>query len=386
MNPYLEQIKRLSWFLLFSLTLNALFLAGILYTFLQEAPPSRFGESYALHSESKAVIAEGELSQTIQDLKKLPLDELWIKLSDKRLVEHGFTVGDLTASALSGFYCFDLERALGRELEKKAVVYGSHGETLPLFTNLTEQDYNTLEAFIKRERWPFSAQGLFRILKNPKFREEKSLQETFFLTPEFITVERLVSTPSHKVEKETLLSLLLSGDWGKLAAFYEIQKQSSDWSEVPRRLFLLDWIHAGSKEAAELLYKSEGDFVVKKLDDKTTLALLRLLNEEDKKSFSQKLLLQPRSEEVRKMALAFAGETKDLKAAPIFRPPSEGIYIVEPNDSLWKIAKKLNISMDLIRQMNGLTNDQLKPGRPLRIPGNRSLPDAKGRTSAAVSR
>jgi hypothetical protein len=368
------------------MALNALFLCGLLYTFLKEAPPSRFGESYALHSESKAVIADGELAQTIEDLKRLPLDELWVKLSDKRLVEHGFTVGDLTASALSGFYCFDLERALGRPLEKKAVVYGTQGETLPLFTNLTEQDYNTLEAFIKRERWPFSAQGLFRILKNPKFRDDKSLQETFFLTPEFITVERLVSTPVHKVDKEELLKLLLSADWGKLAAFYEIQKQSSDWSEVPRRLFLLDWVHAGSVEAAALLYHSEADFVAKKLDDKTTLALLRLLNEEDKKHLSQKLLLQPRSEEVRKMALAFAGEPKDLKSPPIFRPPTEGIYIVEPNDSLWKIARKLNISMELIRQMNGLTSDQLKPGRPLRIPGNRSLPDAKGHTSKAVSR
>ena len=40
-------------------------------------------------------------------------------------------------------------------------------------------------------------------------------------------------------------------------------------------------------------------------------------------------------------------------------------YIVQPGDSLWKIAKKFHTTVDNIMETNGLTTDQLQPGEKL---------------------
>ena len=385
MEPYLHQIKRLSWFLLISISFNAFFIAILMFLFFQEKPEPFFTQSYALLSESQGVVADQELKQAIEELKGQTVDELLVKLSDKTLVEHGFTVGDISLGILSGFYQFDLERALSRPLKKKAVAYGTKGETVYLFTDLSEQDFLRLETFIRQEKWPFSSQGLFKLLKNPMFMNDSSLKETFYHTKEFIEVERLVSTRQKKFPKERILSLILSGERGKLAAFYEIKKSSFDISEKPRRLFLLDWVHQGASEAAQILYETDLEFSLKKLDDATTLKILKLLetNETALKDFSEKLLRLPRSEAVKRAAQAYLPKVDTLSGS-LSEPPKvlakptltqlpkqvypEGIYIVQPNDSLWKISKKLNVSIEILKAMNGLTSDQLKPGRPLRIP------------------
>ena len=40
-------------------------------------------------------------------------------------------------------------------------------------------------------------------------------------------------------------------------------------------------------------------------------------------------------------------------------------YIVQPGDSLWKIAKKFHTTVDNIMDTNGLTSDLLQPGEKL---------------------
>ena len=39
-------------------------------------------------------------------------------------------------------------------------------------------------------------------------------------------------------------------------------------------------------------------------------------------------------------------------------------YIVQPGDSLWKIAKKFHTTVETIMTTNGLTDSLIKPGRP----------------------
>lgn len=46
----------------------------------------------------------------------------------------------------------------------------------------------------------------------------------------------------------------------------------------------------------------------------------------------------------------------------------ERLYVVQEGDSLWKIARKFNVDVDLIKSNNKLQSDFLKPGRPLIIP------------------
>ena len=37
-------------------------------------------------------------------------------------------------------------------------------------------------------------------------------------------------------------------------------------------------------------------------------------------------------------------------------------YIIQPDDSLWKIAKKFHTTIDTIMETNGLTDKNVKPG------------------------
>ena len=43
------------------------------------------------------------------------------------------------------------------------------------------------------------------------------------------------------------------------------------------------------------------------------------------------------------------------------------VYIVRPEDSLWKIAKKFKTTIPVIRQVNQLEEDSLREGQKLLI-------------------
>ena len=42
-------------------------------------------------------------------------------------------------------------------------------------------------------------------------------------------------------------------------------------------------------------------------------------------------------------------------------------YVVQPGDSLWKIAKKFHASVDSLRKLNELSEDTLSPGKRLLV-------------------
>ena len=45
--------------------------------------------------------------------------------------------------------------------------------------------------------------------------------------------------------------------------------------------------------------------------------------------------------------------------------PGITVYIMKPGDTLWNIAKKFYTTVDEIRQMNGLEEEELAVGTPL---------------------
>ena len=50
--------------------------------------------------------------------------------------------------------------------------------------------------------------------------------------------------------------------------------------------------------------------------------------------------------------------------------PAILLYVVQPGDSLWKIAKKYNAPLELLKEINQLKNpDLIYPGQKLLIPG-----------------
>lgn len=85
--------------------------------------------------------------------------------------------------------------------------------------------------------------------------------------------------------------------------------------------------------------------------------------------------------------------TKPPNPAPAvtpFRTPTPGadgniIYVVQPNDTLWRIAAITGVSLDQIRSLNGLTSDILSVGQRLIIVQGASKPAATAAATAAVS-
>lgn len=56
---------------------------------------------------------------------------------------------------------------------------------------------------------------------------------------------------------------------------------------------------------------------------------------------------------------------------------SSNTYIVKPGDTLWGISKKYNVSIELLKKTNNLTNNVLSVGQPLTIPTDNNLSENK---------
>lgn len=426
----LSQIRRLSGLLCVSLCLNAILGVALGYYFWVDRPPTPVCEhqpslSHKTHPPETLPL---EANVTLQALKKLSTNDLKAKLNDTRVVEMGYTVRDLSAAALADFYLLDIEKAVKRPLEEKWLTYGAKGETIVVYPGLTDDDYKAIIAYIEQEKWPFKPQGLFKLLKSEKWRDDVSLQNAFFLTPEFLTIEALFNRALNS--RADLLDLILSGDYGKLKAYHERHKSLHDLSDSERRLFLIDYLSSGSLVAATLLLKNDFEFTLKKLDDNQAITLLTLLKDKTApaEKYAKEIVLSPRSDRVRRVAVErlyeYAGKplpekfdlaealktylptpvkqnltpVKPLKIAeakpkaPVPKAPvktplkKEKIYIVQGSDTLSKVAKQFKVDAQVIKKMNGLENDVIKPGMALRIPlpaqaPDRSLPSTKERSA-----
>ncbi len=74
-----------------------------------------------------------------------------------------------------------------------------------------------------------------------------------------------------------------------------------------------------------------------------------------------------KSEPVRETVLASVSAKPSSADIPM--EDSEGIYEVQPGDSLYLIAMHNNTSVEKIRELNGMEKNLIKPGQKLRIPG-----------------
>ena len=208
----------------------------------------------------------------------------------------------------------------------------------------------------------------------------ESLEEAFFLTPHFLAAERLLKSSKEPIENQEIVDLLTSGEWKTLFELARSQNAALDLSDAKRQRFLVDYLEMSSKYAAKLLLKTDREFALKKLDDRTVMLLLALLegNEVEIEGFALELLASPRCDLVLKSAKSFLvamkGEEYFLKELnPYSEEPSplvsnEKHYVVQEGDSLWKISRRFKVDIDHLRRVNHLHSDLLRPGASLRIP------------------
>ncbi len=342
-NHYLHRIQRLTVALIVSGSLNIILLGGFSYWILKERPPTPY---YSLkpskNSPEQPLAMDQTNSEVIGTFKSLPYEQLKAKLNNIQLIENGYTQRDIALVTLVAYYHFDLNRALTHQtqpLQKRALLYGN--EKITVYPGLADSQYQAIIHFANTEKWPFTSQGLFQVLRRNPLPFDTSLVDAFILSSQYRAVELLFNRSEVAIDKLEILAILRDGDWNMLNSFAEKQNISQDLSPARRQRFLVEYIHKKSKAAAYVLLKTDFEFSVKKLDDNTILQMLELLTTKTPSSqrFAIALLSNPRSDSVWKEASArlydYVGE-----ALPEGNDPQTILARFAPQTPKWNAAPK----------------------------------------------
>lgn len=405
-NHRLESFKKMFFI---SASLNALLVFFLFYWILREQPPTPYFElkPAAVEERQTPLASSHNNAQIILKFRKLALGELVAKLSDKELVENGYTQRDLSLACMVAAHYFDLDRALltqNQVIQKRTLIYGKlkdgRDAQITVYPGLADEQFDAIIQFANRESWPLTSKGIYRVLKGRIIQQESpesTLLDAFYLSSEFIAVERLFSRSEVKLSREELLKMLSEGDFALLSTFAEQQRVTQDFSPARRQSFLLSYIERGSKSASYAMLKTDADFAAKKLDDAHAMTMLKLLSKKSPEAvkFTEDLLASPRSDDVLKLAArrlyTYDGKLKPTKKEErvaitrfvqhpiaVVRAPTPQIvkkaasqylsYIIQEGDNLWKIARKHKVDVEKLKKLNQLKSDNLKVGKTLKIP------------------
>jgi hypothetical protein len=314
-------------------------------------------------------------------------------LTNRDLVEEGYTKRDLAIAALVSYHHFNIEKALSARPSQVRTLTLADRQTIDVFPGLSEDQFEAIIRFAYQEKWPLTARGLFALLQTQKAPRDESLEQAFLMTPEFYALRVLFQKTDAPVDPQILLSLVSEGSWELLDKFAKEQSQVLEFSAEKRRALLLNYLALRSPTAAQILLHTDFSFALKKLEDKSILDLLALLKRqtEEGTKFCLELLRSPRSDAIwqaSSMTLyAYAGEMptapidpKEVLArfsreipvpAPKLEPtaaiPSR-FHVVKDGESLWKISRQYKVKVDEIVKLNQLEKDSLFPGMTLKLP------------------
>ncbi|MBU6384095.1 MAG: LysM peptidoglycan-binding domain-containing protein [Verrucomicrobia bacterium] len=383
-----KKLKILSWALIFSGALNVAFIGALAYTRL---------ENTAMVS---TIMGKKEIVPTnvtvFNAMSRLTFRELVSYLTNRELIEEGYTKRDLAIAALVAYHHFNLEKALSGKPAQVRTLLFAKDQTIDMFPGLTEEQFEAVIRFAYQEKWPLTAKGLFALLQTQQAPRDESLEQAFLLTPEFYALQILFQKTNAPQEPSKLLDLAAEGSWNLLEKFFQEQSKALEFSEEKRRNLLLSYCALHSPTAAQLLLSTDEPFALKRLDDKQILDLLSLMKKQTEEGtrFCLGLLRSPRSDAIWQAAALtlysyagempplpidpqtvlarFAPESKESKAAPqpelAASPPCARYHVVKEGESLWKISRQYKVKVDELVRINGLEKDSLYPGMTLKLP------------------
>lgn len=360
----LKQLQRLTVGLMISGALNVVLVFLILYLALN--PPKLQFDRPVEVVEIPATYerTNGEL---LRQFRMLPFEALTQKLDEKTLIENGYSVRDLALASLVNFHAFDLERALGRVPEERSLVIGKRQNgsylTVKVFPGLSETDFEKIDVFVRTEKWPQNANGLFSALKKQAPSYDSSLKEAFMMTSEYRWMGKLMQG-GIGVSSDELLQLVLDSDWKTVAEMAQKKESSASL----RQQFLIRLIEKKSKAGALVFLKTDSNYVAYRLDDGHLIMLLGLLDSENPHAslLQKRVLASPRSNAVLAAAKRLsAGAKPEISLKEPEKASKE--YIVQEGDNLWKISRRFNIDIERIKKQNQLQTDTLKPGTSLKL-------------------
>ncbi len=382
-----KKFRILTLALIFSGALNIGLVAAFAYFLYQDTPISQ--------RITKAAKPEDSNSQIFTTLSRLSFRELVSFLTNKDLVEEGYSKRDMAVAALVAFHHFNLEKALSSSPAQVRTIPISETQKVDVFPGLSEDQFEAIIRFAYQEKWPLTPKGLFVHLQSKERPHDESLEQAFLLTPEFHALQVFFQKSEAPQEPAALLNLVSEGSWELFERFAQEQSQVLDFSVDRRRNLLLSYLALHSPTAAQILLRTDFVFAIKRLEDRGILDLLALLKKqtEEGTKFCIELLRSPRSDAIWQAAAmtlySYAGEMATLPidpkavlarfapetAAPAPAPKREQapvvpakFHIVKEGESLWRISRQYGLKVDEIVKLNALEKDSLFPGMTLKLP------------------
>jgi LysM repeat protein len=369
---WVKKFRVLTFALIFSGALNIGLLAAVISFTVQDTPIlESFGLSHSISEKKVSNIG------CLASMSKLSFKELVALLTNRELVEEGYSKRDLALSSLTAYHNFNIEKAIGPIAQKRVM----EDESVELYPGLSEQQFAAIIKFAYQEKWPLTSKGLFALLHTLPTPRDASLDQAFSMTPEFFALQVLFQKTGAPQSAATLTQLASEGSFELLDQFTKEQTQLLDLSVEKRRRLLLSYLAHKSSAAAELLIKTDATFALKRLDDKGMMDLLSLLNKKtvDSETFCASLLHSPRNDAIRRAAgdrvRAWGSSPAPVAVQQAVEAPTPAIsevvtqfHTVGEGESLWKISRQYQVKVDDIVQLNGIDKDKLFPGMTLKIP------------------
>ncbi len=409
-NPWIKKIRLLTNLLLLSVACNIGFVTVLVKHKVQLA-----AKMAGAAPVKKSVKLKNSNAEVVKNYFHLNFDELAAELNSSELLQDGYTKRDLALSCLVAYHHFDISRAVvGKELQRRQLsfIHADGGEQfdLEVYPALDETDFQLIHNFMKREKWPLTTEGLFEELKKesslPKITS--SLAQSFVSTSEFYTLYTLFRRKSDNVKASEVLQMLLEGPWKFFEEFIVEQKSAPDLTEQSMRTLLTKYVRYGVQTASLLWIQLDSDYVLRDLDDHLLKEVIDPIQEATTATtiFLKQLLCSVRSDSLREIAgrKLFSFENISINepydhnlALQKFLPgmfvkekkveerqiqkrqvahvsnvahveSERFMHTVKEGESLWRIAKRHQVSIADIRRVNHLKSDKLRPGQKIEIP------------------
>jgi hypothetical protein len=302
-----QTLKKIITALIISVLLN---ISLITYHFIHEEPSSHKVLSPSITSPSPI-----EITELILNYWTLPIKELTQRLNDTTLVSHGLHCQDYALAVMVQRHHFDLDRALKgctHPIELRTLTWKNSEEkkdSLTLYINLNERDFEQIHQFIDKEKWPYNSEGLHKMITQNNFPHARSeLIYTFQHTRTFYFFESLFKDCKMR-DPQHLINLLISSSWEDLNTIetqdpnLALQNDLNIRKDL-RRHYLMQQIEKEQAIAAYWILISDLNYVIHTFDDGQILHLLNHLSEPTHEVLIliQSLLNSPRSDTVIKKA------------------------------------------------------------------------------------
>jgi LysM repeat protein len=407
---WLKKIKTLTHALILSGALNIGFFSALCVIAFKNVQKKPVKTPQALEYTKAPLFVSSDSMELLSQYFDFPYERLIQELKDTHLVEDGYAKRDYALACLVSYHYFDLSKALsGMQLETRTLEFvhqeGGERAKIEVFPGFLDMHFEAIVHFAKLEKWPFTPQGLHVHVKSAKEKGKIpfSLQEAFYLTPQFQWIWRSLSSWKPTISSEALLKMLAEVDWDIVEKFYGQLMEKKQFSEENCRQFLLSLIDGKSKEAAAFAIEMDREFILNKLDDQSILFLLEVLSKQQTKPelVARHLLISVRSDAVRvaagkklyelaseKVPVPYDHAAALVKFLPNFFDKSQ--FAIQPKaasqpvaplkiqkkrhtvvkgDTLWKIATSYKVSIKDLSKINHLQqNAVIKPGMILEIP------------------